>query len=918
MDADGDGAAACEDCDDSDPAISPSAVEICDALDVDEDCDGLSDDADPSVDPDTQHVIWTDSDGDGYGEDRTVVISCEGEGAAQGGDCNDADAAFYPGAPETDCADPNDYNCDGFSGANDNDSDGFFACQECNDGDAAINPGAAEVCNGVDDDCDGAVDDGLILSWYPDTDGDGWGDGSGAVQDCAQPAGYVLDGTDCDDADPLVNPAGAEVCDGVDQDCDGLIDDDAADATLWYADADLDGYGDPAAPVYACALSVGISASADDCDDADSAVNPGAAEICDGLDNDCDGTIDTGVGVGYTWYADADGDGFGDNTLTTVTCATPGGYVQTGGDCDDTDAAYNPGAVESDCTDPNDYNCDGATGYSDTDGDGWIACEDCDDTDAAVSPAAAESCNSIDDDCDGAVDEAGALGEVDWYRDGDGDGFGDAAQPFSSCGAPLGYVGDDTDCDDGDAAIYPAAPEHCDGVDENCDGVIDESPVDALTWYADADLDGYGDPDAALAACSAPAGYLADATDCDDADPAINPRSLEYCDGIDNDCNGAVDDNVVDPAPWYPDGDGDGWGDGAAILICGPAAGYADRDGDCDDADPAYNPGVAESCTDVNDYNCDGSAGADDADGDGYRSCEECDDGDAAVNPAAPESCNGYDDDCDGDIDEAGSLGETVWYVDADADGYGGAGTMSACDRPAGYVATSTDCDDGLGTVYPGASESCNGIDDDCDGDIDEAGAIDEIAWYIDTDGDGFGDEATAVYACDAPAGYTGTGGDCDDTSAFIYPGATDLCDSTDNDCDGSFDEGGFCPCPVTTYNGHPYMFCTAGVNWNDAEVACEAWPGYTLAAPATAAENDWLSASVISISATRWWAGGADSTVEGRWQWMTLEPWSYSNFAAGEGSSNSQDCLQLGNPDWTWTDASCRSNANYVCEGTP
>ena len=98
VDADGDGVAACEDCNDSDPAISPSATEICDAADVDEDCDGLSDDADPSVDPDTQNVIWTDSDGDGYGEDLTVVISCEGTGAAQGGDCNDADVAFYPGA----------------------------------------------------------------------------------------------------------------------------------------------------------------------------------------------------------------------------------------------------------------------------------------------------------------------------------------------------------------------------------------------------------------------------------------------------------------------------------------------------------------------------------------------------------------------------------------------------------------------------------------------------------------------------------------------------------------------------------------------------------------------------------------------------------------------------------------------------
>jgi hypothetical protein len=171
----------------------------------------------------------------------------------------------------------------------------------------------------------------------------------------------------------------------------------------------------------------GVPASAD-CDDQDATSFPGATETCDGRDNNCDGATDEGLLI--TVYPDEDGDGFGDPGGATEVCALADGFVTQAGDCEDDDPRFFPGAVESDCEDPNDYNCDGSVGLADQDGDGRSACEDCDDKNATVFPGATETCDSLDNNCDGAVDEGL---QITVYPDADGDGYGDGAAPLLTC-----------------------------------------------------------------------------------------------------------------------------------------------------------------------------------------------------------------------------------------------------------------------------------------------------------------------------------------------------------------------------------------------------------------------------------------------------------------------------------------------------
>ena len=167
--------------------------------------------------------------------------------------------------------------------------------------------------------------------------------------------GYVSNDLDCDDTNNAVNPDADEICDGIDNNCDGTIDTDAIDQSTWYLDNDSDGFGDAMNTTTSCTQPIGYVSNDLDCDDNNNAVNPDADEICDGIDNNCDGTVDTDAIDQDVWYADADNDGFGDAGVSTMSCTQPLGYVNNDQDCDDTNNEVYPGApgtmegIDNDC-----------------------------------------------------------------------------------------------------------------------------------------------------------------------------------------------------------------------------------------------------------------------------------------------------------------------------------------------------------------------------------------------------------------------------------------------------------------------------------------------------------------------------------------------------------------------------------------
>ncbi|MBK9400863.1 MAG: putative metal-binding motif-containing protein [Bacteroidetes bacterium] len=794
------------DCNDAVAAINPGTAEVCNG--IDDNCNGLTDDGLVFV------TYYADVDGDGFGNLAVSVSTCDGAPAgyvADNTDCDDAQLLYA------------DLDGDTY-GAGAPVACGVASNTDCNDAVAAINPGAAEVCNGIDDNCNGLTDDGLVfITYYADVDGDGFGNAASSVSTCdGAPAGYVADNTDCDDAQ------------------------------LLYADLDGDTYG-AGAPV-ACGV-----ASNTDCNDAVAAINPGAAEVCNGIDDNCNGLTDDGL-VFITYYADVDGDGFGNAASSVSTCdGAPAGYVADNTDCDDAQLLY--------------ADLDG-----DTCGAGApVACgvasnTDCNDGVATINPGAAEVCNGIDDNCNGLTDDG--LVFITYYADVDGDGFGNAASSVSTCdGAPAGYVADATDCDDAQLSM--------------------------LTWTVT--LSGAGAP----VACG-----VASNTDCNDAVAAINPGAAEVCNGIDDNCNGLTDDGLVF-ITYYADVDGDGFGNAASsVSTCdGAPAGYVADNTDCDDAQllyadvdgDTYGAGAPVAC--------------------GVASNTDCNCLSLTMlmwmvmvsvtrlplfllvmvlllvmllttliatmlnssmliwtmtlmvpvllllvvlllilivmmvllpsTPGAAEVCNGIDDNCNGLTDDG--LVFITYYADVDGDGFGNAASsVSTCDgAPAGYVADNTDCDDaqllyadldgdtygagapvacgvasntdcndGVATINPGAAEACNGIDDNCNGLTDDGLVF--ITYYADVDGDGFGNAASSVSTCDgAPAGYVADNTDCDDAQllyadldgdtygagapvacgvasntdcndgvATINPGAAEVCNGIDDNCNGLTDDG--------------------------------------------------------------------------------------------------------------------------------
>jgi hypothetical protein len=275
----------------------------------------------------------------------------------------------------------------------------------------------------------------------------------------------VLQG-DCDDHDDTISPVAPELCNGIDDDCDGVVDDDAAGGDWFYVDADGDGWGLAAYAEQHCAQQVeGWSPQRGDCNDYDPGVHPGADELCNGADDDCDGRTDEGAVDATTWYADDDLDGWGDDLHTWPACEQPDGWVAVGGDCDDGEPDVNPGAVEVCWTEG-------------------------------------------DDDCDGETNDPEAADCEEWYQDADGDGYGGAGACLCEPREPF-LLDSSEDCDDDDPDVHPGAEEVDDWVDDDCDGqvrypvsVVDvvlhgeaylDVPSSSLAAVGDVDGDGWDD-----------------------------------------------------------------------------------------------------------------------------------------------------------------------------------------------------------------------------------------------------------------------------------------------------------------------------------------------------------------------------------------------------------------------------------------